>query len=685
MATTVLHDIQYLRSNYYYFLGKVDAWGPTDLVPTESQTDSASENFSIRSNALYFKKIGQTDVSLVCRKYDWIEGEVFDRWDHTIDMSDSKFYCLNSEFRVYKCLDNNNGAYSTVEPAATTYSHFRTSDGYMWKYMYTIPTFKRTKFLSLAYMPVQKALSDSFYNRGAVEEVSIINGGFGYADAQLTNIVVQNSGSGSGATVSMTVDPLTGEILTVDVINGGSGYDFGAKIRVSSYNGRNAIFYAHCEAGELVYVDVDDGGFGYVDTDVITVSVNGAVLVPVVSRMDGGIIDVKILDGGAGYDYTSPPSLTITVDPGQPTGYNKYQGNTTAVVEAIVNEGEIVRCVIRDPGQFYPTDTSTTITVSGDGEGAEFTPVIYNGEIIDVVVENPGIGYTYIQLDVFSSGESGGAELRGITSVSDYQSDQSIVEQTSVKGAIYSINVTEHGTYYSPNTTVSIVGDGSGATAEIFVTEMGTIRKIQIINPGENYTYANIVITDPDRLSAPNDAVDAEAYAIFPPRNGHGVNAVDELFGNTVSFNSLLNLENGLATIDVEQEFRQYGIIKNPTYISSGRSFTKDNDTVMFTLKLQSALGLVEDEILIENGVRYRVVSFNDEAATVQVQKLGSSNVNITSLTAESDSNRIYAVDQVISYPLLDKYSGRMLYVSNESPFIIGPGQSIAVKTFLKL
>lgn len=682
LATTVLQDIQYLRSHYYYFLGKVDSWNGLDVVPSVAQTDSSSENFQIRSNALYFKKIGASDASIVCKKYQWETGLAFARWDHTLDMSDKMFYCINSNYQVYKCLDNNGGIPSTVEPTGTSFRHFRTADGYMWKYMYTIPTFKRTKFLSLAYMPVQKSLTDGFYNQGSVEEVSIVDGGSGYIDELLTFIVVENNAVGSGATVEMTVNALTGQITAVDVLTGGSGYTHGAAIKVASSTGFGAVLTPVFTAGVLTSVTIEDSGLGYQSTDVITVAVNGAILVPVVSRETGQIMDVRIVDPGAGYDHTNPPELTVSVDLGQTPGTNLYDGNTGAVIEAVIDNGSVARCVIRDPGQNYPADTSTTITVSGDGQNASFTPVIYDGVIVDVLVENAGTGYTFVQLDVVGAGS--GAVLRGVTAAFDYQSDQSVVEQTTVKGAIYSIKVTEPGTYYSLDTTVSIVGDGTGATAQIYVTN-GSIEKIQIIEPGKDYTYATVVINDPNRFTAPNDAVNAAAYAIFPPRNGHGFNAVDELFGNIIAFTSLLRLENGLANFDIEQEFRQYGIIKNPTYISSGKSFTLDNDTVVFKARFQNVVDLVEDEVLIQDGVKYRVVSFNGSNNTVQLQKLGSAAVPLTSLTAETDSNRIYEVEQTLEYPMLDKYSGRMIYISNEAPFIIGPGQSIAVKTFIKI
>jgi hypothetical protein len=67
---------------------------------------------------------------------------------------------------------------------------------------------------------------------------------------------------------------------------------------------------------------------------------------------------------------------------------------------------------ISDPGINYPFDTGTTITVQGDGSGAIFSPVIDGGRIIDVVVENPGTGYTTIILTPVGSGI--GAKISGI-------------------------------------------------------------------------------------------------------------------------------------------------------------------------------------------------------------------------------------------------------------------------------
>ena len=250
LASTILYDVQRMTSYYYYFLGKTNSWGNVDAAPTSIELDSVSENSNIRSNALYFQRIRYNDVSIVTKRFNWVSGNVFPVWDHTQDLTDAAFYVMTDEYHVYKCLDNSNGKVSTVKPTGTSYTHIRLSDGYTWKYMYTIPSFKRTKFLSITNMPVQMALTDSFYNQGSIESVTILNGGSGYTDAALTYINVSGGDVvGSGAVLQLVVAPLTGTITSVTVTNGGSGYTHGAKIRVSSLTGTGASLTANITAG----------------------------------------------------------------------------------------------------------------------------------------------------------------------------------------------------------------------------------------------------------------------------------------------------------------------------------------------------------------------------------------------------------------------------------------------------
>ena len=115
-------------------------------------------------SAVAHKRIDRSDVSLVVRRFDWTPGLVYTPYSDSIDLFDdlnpTPFYVLVDEERVYKCIDNFNGAKSTVAPVHTDSAVRKLADGYRWKFLYQIPESKR-KFLtktrgnSMGYMPVE--------------------------------------------------------------------------------------------------------------------------------------------------------------------------------------------------------------------------------------------------------------------------------------------------------------------------------------------------------------------------------------------------------------------------------------------------------------------------------------------------------------------------------------------------
>lgn len=70
-----------------------------------------------------------------------------------------------------------------------------------------------------------------------------------------------------------------------------------------------------------------------------------------------------------------------------------------------------------------------------------------------------------------------------------------IEEVPSSSGGVESISVINPGYGYQYPPTVTILGDGTGATAEAILTGTGTIRSIKVTNMGTNYTSAIIKIT----------------------------------------------------------------------------------------------------------------------------------------------------------------------------------------------
>jgi hypothetical protein len=107
-----------------------------------------------------------------------------------------------------------------------TNPYIQTSDGYKWKYMYTIPGGLKQKFFTKDWMPVVDDLSvKASAVDGRIDIVQIANTGTGYnnglacTSAQILTVV----GDGTGANVTAVTNS-TGAIIGTNIISGGKGY-----------------------------------------------------------------------------------------------------------------------------------------------------------------------------------------------------------------------------------------------------------------------------------------------------------------------------------------------------------------------------------------------------------------------------------------------------------------------------
>ena len=220
--------------------GRTDNQG-TDAAPI-TPSDSVTEEFYTFDDLLAAKKIGASNVSFVCPRRNWTTGTVYDTYRHdygeyitggtTLQTSnsgastlyDSTFYVLTTDRNVYKCIDNNSNAASTVEPTGTTTPIITTGDGYKWKYMYTLTAAQQSDFLSTDFMAVAtNATVSSAAVDGAINVVKIKSAGSSGTDGTHTNINIR--GDGSGGQVSVTVS--SGSITAVTVTTPGTGYTYG--------------------------------------------------------------------------------------------------------------------------------------------------------------------------------------------------------------------------------------------------------------------------------------------------------------------------------------------------------------------------------------------------------------------------------------------------------------------------
>jgi len=244
-------------NSYYSFVGLPNAsdfQSDWDVDPP-SPKDNFDEENQYWDTMIALKKINAADVRQVIQKRTWSSGTTYDMYRHDYSRSNTakvsgatnlysaSYYVLNSDYRVYICLqngtdpDNPNGRPSLDEPTFTDLeprSAGTSGDGYIWKYLYTIKPSDIVKFDSTDFMPVPANWETSSDNAavrdnavdGSIKIVTITNRGIGVGTANRTYTRVPIKGDGTGAECTVVINN-DQKVESVTISNQGSDYTFG--------------------------------------------------------------------------------------------------------------------------------------------------------------------------------------------------------------------------------------------------------------------------------------------------------------------------------------------------------------------------------------------------------------------------------------------------------------------------
>ena len=179
-ANTAAGDT-YLESNMYLFIGGIQAWdsvsgaaaADSDTTPP-TPTDSVSNTYYNHwKDMIAANKVVTTDVTFCIPRYNWANNTAYFAYDNTQNaMLANTFYVMTDEYNVYKCLANNNsGGNSVAKPTGQSTAIVTPgSDGYKWKYMYTISAASALKFVTTNYIPVQQVRYSNTTMAAATQE-----------------------------------------------------------------------------------------------------------------------------------------------------------------------------------------------------------------------------------------------------------------------------------------------------------------------------------------------------------------------------------------------------------------------------------------------------------------------------------------------------------------------------------
>ena len=258
-ARNYVAGVQSSQNSYYTFIGLPNAteyqstWDQSPPTPKDSFSQS-SDNWD---TMLALKKIGVDDIAQVVRKNTWTSGITYDMWRDDIsrdnpsqpsgafDIYSANYYVINEDYRVYICLFNNanpennfQGGPSLDQPKFTDLEPREagsSGDGYIWKYLFSIPPSQIIKFDSTNYIPTpddwytsvnNSAVRENASTSGQIKIVTIRERGVGLGTANSTYTRVPILGDGAGAQATVVIDN-DSKIESVTISKGGQGYTYG--------------------------------------------------------------------------------------------------------------------------------------------------------------------------------------------------------------------------------------------------------------------------------------------------------------------------------------------------------------------------------------------------------------------------------------------------------------------------
>ena len=267
-ANNFVESVENTNNSYYVFVGLSNPTGAGSLVGYgrsanwNSDTPSPIDSFSYRSHTsdtmMFGKKVSSANIRRIIRRVDWVAGNRYEiyRDDYSAQnqspltaanrLYDANYYVLNSDFKVYICIDNGStgtnplGNVSQDEPTFTDLEPSKagnSGDGYVWKYLFTVSPSDIIKFDSTEFITVPNNWStstdsqiravrengDSNVNENQIKHVYIEKAGNNYANGLGQEVDIIGDGTGAKA----RVDVVNGSITDVTVSAGGKGYTYG--------------------------------------------------------------------------------------------------------------------------------------------------------------------------------------------------------------------------------------------------------------------------------------------------------------------------------------------------------------------------------------------------------------------------------------------------------------------------
>jgi len=398
-AESFLTELERNDNQYFFFIAKSTQWDVDTNPPAYS--DTVRSEYDVMNNIIAYKKLSPENIIFALPRYQWVSGTVYDKYDDNIKLFDETdpaiFYVVTDENKIYKCIDNANGAISTQKPTVVLPGAFSLGDGYKWQYLATVKE-SNLPYELTGYVPIEFA---SVASDG--ETQNQYNAQLQAVSSSITRMVVSNSSGASAGVYPYTVCSVT--------VSDNSPYVL--KVGQFSTTADPTINY-------ITITDTES-----------------------VSR-----INTSSLSSYIGY--------TVRVD--NSTTVNRQQiNNYGIIVNAEAIGGNSVRFSVQDDVNPFVLTTATTvgqvasveilpyINIEGNGEGAFAFPVMSVDKTITAIdVAAGGKNYSNVEVTVTSAKNAGTNHpvIRAVISPKGGHGSN-ILKELNVKDILIIIEITE--------------------------------------------------------------------------------------------------------------------------------------------------------------------------------------------------------------------------------------------------
>ena len=388
------------------------------------------------------------------------------------------------------------------------------------------------------------------------------------------------------------------------------------------------------------------------------------------------------------HNYTSSNTAT--------SGASTLWASTFYVVTSDYNVYKVISNNGGANSTVMPTGTSTSILTTADGYKWKFMYSISASDVIKFVTSD------FIPVKTIGAKAAVEGDVGGLGSAAaDDNSAQWDVENGATDGTIEHARVTAGGSYVgaSDNTyNVPISGDGASGQLQVTVSS-NAITAVSVNAVGSGYTVASIDNSLLRTAIGASSGSGATFDIIISPKNGHGADPVEELGGNYVIANSRLEYAEGSGDFPTDNDFRQIGLIVNPTdaggnTLSSATTLSALN---RITLDSGATMPVVDDTIAnaasITSGTAVgKVVSIDSTNRYIYFLPSADSVGNFNSFCAtntifvgSTSKGTISSGGVSGSYPEIQRNSGDIVYLENRGAVARAADQIEDIKLIIEM